>query len=104
MRPVERAALQLVPPVVGLIVQALAGALVPGVAIENPVQSAVVQYTAPGTCSAVGTDTVSKVFARFKAIAEFPHGAVPAGALAVGFTLEAAHGVPSAGPPASYTT
>jgi hypothetical protein len=88
---------QLVAPVDGLIVQLLGPALVPGVAIENPVQSAVVQYTAPGTCRAVGTDTVSKVFAMFPAIVELPHGAV-------GGLTALPHGVPSAGPPASYTT
>src|SRR6184192_2329487 len=89
MRPVER--------LVGLIVQLLGAALVAGVAIENPVQSAVVQYTAPGTCSACGTDTVSKVFAMLAAIAELPQGAV-------GGLTALPHGVPSAGPPASYTT
>src|SRR5207237_8380724 len=97
MRPVERLVVQLVAPVVGLIVQLLGAALVAGVAIANPVPSAVLQYTAPGPCSACGTDTVSKVFAMLAAIVELPQGAV-------GGLTALPHGVPSAGPPASYTT
>src|SRR5437868_4651240 len=94
MRPVESAVpVQLVAPVVGLIVQALGASLLPApAAIEWPVQSASAQYTAPGTRRAAGTDTVSKVLAMFAAIAELLQGAV----------VEVQ--VPSAGPPASYTT
>src|SRR3979411_3135645 len=64
IRPVESAVpLQLVSPVVGEIVQLLGPSLVP-LRIEWPVQSALLQYTAPGTRSAVGSDTVSNVLAR----------------------------------------
>src|SRR5712691_7759555 len=63
IRPVDSAVpVQLVAPVVGLIVQLLGGLLLPGpAAIEWPVQSALEQYTAPGTRRAVGSDTVSNV-------------------------------------------
>ena len=93
MRPVDSLVVQVVAPVEGEIVQALGGLLLPAPAvIEWPLQSAPAQYTAPGTRSAAGTDTVSKVFAMFAAIVELPQGA-----------LDPPH-VPSAGPPASYTT
>src|SRR6266403_1083453 len=64
-------------------------------ATEAPSQSAVAQYTAPGTRSTEGTGTCSAVFASLLPILEFPHGAVPPPVHA---------GLPSAGPPASYTT
>ncbi|HSS24112.1 MAG TPA: hypothetical protein VLL82_06860 [Mycobacterium sp.] len=60
-------------------------------------QSASAQYTAPGTRRATGTETCSAVLAIMLAIAEFPQGALPACA-----PVHA--GLPSAGPPASYTT
>src|SRR5215469_1187647 len=91
MRPVDSAVpVQVVAPVVALMLQTLGGLLLPGPAvIEWPVQSALLQYTAPGTRSAVGTDTVSNVFAMWLAMFEFLQGA------------ELAVQVPSAGPPAS---
>src|SRR6266853_2650418 len=98
MRPVDRRVVHVVPPVVGEVVQALGGLLLPApAAIEWPVQSAPEQYTAPGTRRATGTETCSAVFAIIEAIAEAPHGALPACA-----PVHA--GLPSAGPPASYTT
>src|SRR6266404_2862242 len=98
MRPLDRLVVQLVAPVVGLIVHELGASLLPGpLAIEWPLQSAPAQYTAPGTRRAVGTDTVSKVLARFPAIVELPQGAL-------GGVTALPHGVPSAGPPESYTT
>src|SRR6202158_6038616 len=58
--------------------------------IEAPVQSAVAQYTAPGTRRFVGRWNVSPLLARFPAIAEQGGGGVtPAGV------------VQSAAPPAS---
>src|SRR6266436_4180889 len=56
-------------------------ALLPGpFLIEKPVQSALPQYTAPGTRSAGGTWNVSPVCARFAAIPEHGGGGVtPAG-------------------------
>src|SRR5438045_6848529 len=94
MRPVESAVpVQVVAPVVALIVQELGASLLPGpLRIDLPVQSAVLQYTAPGTRRGVGTDTVSKELAMLPAIVELLQGAV--------VELQ----VPSAGPPASYTT
>src|SRR5436853_7822766 len=64
----------------------------PVVTVSPVAQSAFKQYLAPGTRSAAGSGTCSAVFAMFAPMAEFPHGAV----------VEV-H-VPSAGPPASYTT
>jgi hypothetical protein len=98
MRPVDRLVVHVVAPVEAEVVQALGGSLVPGpAAIEWPVQSAPAQYTAPGTRKATGTETCSAVFASIEAIAELPQGALPACA-----PVHA--GLPSAGPPASYTT
>src|SRR5437016_5040978 len=95
MRPVDRVDEQLVVPFV-LNVQLLGRSLLPApAAIEWPVQSAPAQYTAPGTRRAAGRETCSAVFAMFWPIAELPHGAVPPPVHA---------GLPSAGPPASYTT
>ena len=69
--------------------------LLPGpLAIDLPVQSALAQYTAPGTRRLVGTETCSAVLAMKWPIFEFPQGAVG------GVTADP-HGVPSAGPPAS---
>src|ERR1700756_769457 len=65
IRPVETALGPLEPPTIG------------PVAIEDPVQSALAQYTAPGTRNAGGTGTCSAVFAIKLPIAELPHGAVP---------------------------
>src|SRR4029077_6417486 len=64
MRPVEPPG-PLEPPVTG------------PVAMDTPVQSAVAQYTAPGTRRAAGTPTCSAVFAMRLAMVELPHGAVP---------------------------
>src|SRR5690348_7899333 len=64
IRPVER----WVEPLVG-------GALVPGpFRIEYPVQSALPQYTAPGTRSGVGTEICSAVLARNLPMVEVPQG------------------------------
>lgn len=98
IRPVESVVEQVVTPVVGLVVQELGASLLLGpFLIDLLVQSAVAQYTAPGTRKFVGTDTCSTVFAIMLAMAEVPHGAVGGVALLP-------HSVPSAGPPASYTT
>ena len=103
MRPVDSVVVQFVVPSLGLIVHMLGGSLLllpPAVLPGSPlpVQSAVAQYTAPGTRRATGTETVSTVFAMLPAMTELPHGAVGRGVTAL------PHGVPSAGPPASYTT
>ena len=96
IRPVERSAEQLVAPVVALVVQLLGASLLPGpLRIDLPVQSALAQYTEPGTRWATGSDTRSAVFAIMAAIFELLHGKVP---------LAPHDGLPSAGPPASYTT
>src|SRR5215472_9936083 len=72
-RPADRGVpVQVVMPVVALIVQLLGAAFAP---VRPPGQSADAQYTAPGTCSVVGTETVSKVFARLAAMAELPQRA-----------------------------
>src|SRR3989440_47305 len=94
IRPLERTVEQLVAPVVGLVVQLLGGSLT-GFRIDLPVQSALAQYTEPGTRWATGTDTRSAVFAIMAAMLELLHGKVP---------LAPHDGLPSAGPPASYTT
>src|SRR5437764_9157228 len=62
MRPVESAVpVQLVAPVVGLIVQALGASLLPGpLRTDLPVQSALLQYHAPGTRRPAGTDSAAK--------------------------------------------
>src|SRR5215470_13806368 len=82
MRPVEPA-LPLKPPLIGPL------------AIDSALQSALAQYTAPGTRSAGGRLTCSAVLAMNWPIEELPHGAVPPPVQAE---------LPSAGPPASYTT
>src|SRR5207249_9952046 len=94
IRPVERSGEQVVAPVVGLVVQLLGGSLL-GVRIDLPGQSALAQYTEPGTRRATGTDTRSAVLAIMAAMFELLHGKVPPAPHA---------GLPSAGPPASYTT
>src|SRR4029077_15281367 len=97
MRPVESGVEQVVFPVESVL-QTAGGSLEPGPsAIDFPEQSADAQYTAPGTRKAVGTEIVSAVLAMKCPILEFPQGGL--------CVLAAApHGVPSAGPPASYTT
>src|SRR5882762_3518336 len=101
MRPLDSVCVQVVAPVEGDVVQALGASLAlvdpPPVTvglIDLPGQSAPAQYTAPGTRRAMGTETCSVVFAIIEAIAELPHGALPA--------CPPVHaGLPSAGPPAS---
>ena len=89
MRPVESDVEQLVLPVESVL-QTAGGSLEPGpFAIDFPVQSAVAQYTAPGTRRAVGTEIVSAVLAMKCPISEFPQGALCVVAVAP-------HGVPSA--------
>src|SRR5215469_18765939 len=73
MRAEESFVEQVVAPLV--VVQMLGGSLVlEPFRIDLPVQSAVAQYTAPGTRRLVGTDTISTVFARYLPMVEFPQG------------------------------
>src|SRR2546429_3362155 len=95
IRPVERSGEQLVAPVVGLVVHWLGGSLALRGQTDLPVQSALAQYTEPGTRWAMGSDTRSAVFAIMAAMLELLHGKVP---------LAPHDGLLSAGPPASYTT
>src|SRR2546429_9663355 len=60
------------------------------VAIEEPVQSALEQYTAPGTDKLLGRGVNSYVFARLAPMVELPHSGTP------GWPQV---GEPSAGPP-----
>src|SRR5215472_11353553 len=93
IRPVDSRVLQVTWWVVVLTEQTLGPSLLAGpAAIDFPPQSAPAQYTEPGKRSEVGKEIVSAVFAMLPAIFEFPQGAV--------VELQ----VPSAGPPASYTT
>src|SRR5882724_13573467 len=63
IRPLERTVEQLVAPVVGLVVQLLGGSLALRGQTDLPVQSALAQYTEPGTRRATGTETRSAVSA-----------------------------------------
>src|SRR5450755_4138517 len=100
MRPVDRVGAPQVAAPVTEFAQLLAS-LVLGVATDFPVQSAPAerpQYTAPGTRSSLGTEICSTVFAKYLDMLEVDeHGAV-------GGVTALPHGVPSAGPPESYTT
>src|SRR5882672_1457332 len=89
MRPVDRGAEHVVTLVVASVVQV--ASLLAGPAVTDlPVQSAVAQYTAPGTRTLSATETRSNVFARLAPMVELPQGEVPE------------HDAdPSAGPPAS---
>src|ERR1700730_13684872 len=104
MRPEESLVEQVVPyGGVVAVVHTLGGSLVAlpvRPLIDLPVQSALAQYSAPGTRRAVGSEIVSTVLARFLALVDVPRAAEPAH----GCEPPQVVSDPSAGPPTSYTT